>query len=116
MLDFSYGFFVEFSFYWFWFGFGMGFLAGMGCDGDSWVVLSWGFSICLLLLYWVTIIVGKERELEWGGELDQREKERVGAKYFALVRQRDWQVYTHSSQQEHHTLQLYVLATYHFFQ
>ena len=29
----------------------MGFLAGMGCDGDSWVVLSWGFSICLLLLH-----------------------------------------------------------------
>ena len=43
MLDFLYGFSVGFSFYLFWFGFGMGFLTSMGCGGDSWVVLSWGF-------------------------------------------------------------------------
>ena len=76
-LDFSYGFSVGFSFYWFWFGFGMGFSAGLGCSGDSWVVLSWWLENCLpLLLCWVAVIVGKEREPEWGGESNQRERER----------------------------------------
>ena len=80
MLDISYGFFVGFSFYWFWFGFGMSFSLGIGCGGDSWVVLSWGFSIFLLLHCWVVVIIGKERnsnevesqtrekKREWGGE------------------------------------------------
>ena len=54
----------------------MGFLMGLGCGGDSWVVLSWWLENCLLLLCWVAVIVGKERELEWGEESDQRERER----------------------------------------
>ena len=72
LLDFSYGFSVGFSFYWFWCGFGMGFSIGLGCSGDSWVVLSWWLENCLLLLCWVAVIAGKKRELEWGGESDQR--------------------------------------------
>ena len=28
----------------------MGFLMGLGCGGDSWVVLSWWLENCLLLL------------------------------------------------------------------
>ena len=35
----------------------------MGCGGDSWVVLSWWLDVChLLLLYWVAMTVGKEKE------------------------------------------------------
>ena len=38
----------------------MGFSAGLGCGGDSWVVLSWWLENCLLLLLcYVAVIVGK---------------------------------------------------------
>ena len=53
----------------------MDFSAGLGCGGDGWVVLSWWLENFLLLLCWVAVLVGKEKESEWGEELDQREKE-----------------------------------------
>ena len=34
----------------------------MGCGGDGWMVLSWWFDVChLLILCWVAMAVGKER-------------------------------------------------------